>query len=410
MASTRPPFAIIGAAGAALSAIFAAISTHDYAQHLDRQLHAVHCSFIPGMMGDDSGKNACSAAMYSPYSAVLRSSYWGGIPLALLGLGTFAFVLVASLYLARKRPTQSELYAYAGLSLVPLLSSLVMFFISMTKLGEFCKLCVGMYLGSAVIAYAGYLAFTRAREPMEMAAGGSQPPSAVSATPAWMPALAAAVGLGVFVLVPAVVYAGSIPDYTSKITGCGKLLEKEERHGALLHMKTTSPTRPAVLFEDPLCPTCKSVHERLVSEGIYDRLDVTSVMFPLDNECNEMLDRAMHPGACVVAKAVICGDKAGNSRQILEWSYEHQADLVKAGKQSKDAIRSLVRAKFPDVDSCIDARETKQRLDRMLQYAVTNKIPIMTPQVYLDSTRICDEDTDLGLSYTIKKLAPEVMP
>lgn len=406
MASTRPPFAILGAVGAGLATVFAAISTHDYAQHLDRQLHAVHCSFIPGAMGDE-GKNACSTAMYSPYSAVMRSSYWGGIPLALLGLGTFVFVLVASLYLARKRPTRAELYAYAGLTLVPLLSSLVMFIISMSKLGSLCKLCVGMYVGSAVIAYAGVLAFQRAREPQE--SFGSQPPPA-SPLSNWIPAATAAVGLGLFTLVPALVYAASIPDYSSKMMGCGKLLEREEKHGALLKMRTTNPVKSALMFEDPLCPTCKSVHERLVSEGIYDRLDVSSAMFPLDNDCNEMLDRAMHPGACVVAKAVICGDKAGQSRQILEWAYEHQEELVKAGKLSKDSIRSLVRGKFPDVDACIDAKTTKQRLDQMLQFAVTNKIPVSTPQVYLDSTRICDEDTDLGLSYTMKKLAPEVMP
>ncbi len=389
-----------------MATVFAAISTHDYAQHLDRQLHAVHCSFIPGAMGDE-GKNACSEAMYSPYSAVLRSAYWGGIPLALLGLGTFAFVLTASVYLARKRVSRAELYAYAGLSLVPFLSSLVMFMISMSRLGSLCKLCVGMYVGSAVIAYAGFLAFQRANAPDEV--GGSQPPPGGTLSK-WLPAGVALGGLGFFTLIPALVYASSIPDYTAKMNSCGKLLEREEKHGALLKMQTSNPVKPALLFEDPLCPTCKSVHERLVSEGIYDRLAVSSAMFPLDNDCNPMLDRAMHPGACVVSKAVICGDKGGQSRAVLEWAYEHQDDLVKAGKSSKEAIRAMVRAKFADLDSCLDAKATEQRLNHMLQFAVTNKIPVSTPQFYVDSTRICDEDTDLGLSYTIKKLAPEVMP
>ena len=407
MASTRPPFAIIGAVGAALATVFAAISTHDYAQHLDRQLHAVHCSFIPGAMGDE-GKNACSEAMYSPYSAVFRSSYWGGIPLALLGLGTYALVLAVSLYLARKRATAGELYAYAGLAAVPLLASLVMFSISLSRLGSLCKLCVGMYVGSAIIAYAGVLAFQRARRPDDVAGGSVAPSANTLAT--WLPAGLVVAGLGLFTLVPALVYASSIPDYSSKISSCGKLLEREEKHGALLKMQTSNPVKPALLFEDPLCPTCKSVHERLVSERIYDRLAVSSAMFPLDNDCNPMLDRAMHPGACVVAKAVICGDKNGQSRAVLEWAYEHQEELVKAGKLSKDAIRSLVRGKFPDADACIDAKATEQRLNHMLQFAVTNKIPVSTPQLYVDSARICDEDTDLGLSYTIKKLAPEVMP
>ena len=62
-----------------------------------------------------------------------------------------------------------------------------------------------------------------------------------------------------------------------------------------------------------------------------------------------------------------------------------------------------------EVDSCIDAKTTKIRLNNVLQYAVSNHVPVSTPQLYLGEQRICDEDTDLGLRYTLGQLAPEVL-
>ncbi len=117
----------------------------------------------------------------------------------------------------------------------------------------------------------------------------------------------------------------------------------------------------------------------------------------------------MHPGACVVAKAFLCADKDGKSRQVLDWSYENQDELAAAGKQSKDAIRAKVKARFPDLDKCIDAKETQQRLDYILQFAVDQKLPVMTPQFFLGDTHVCDEDTDLGLTYALRQLAPKVL-
>jgi hypothetical protein len=106
---------------------------------------------------------------------------------------------------------------------------------------------------------------------------------------------------------------------------------------------------------------------------------------------------------------VLCGDKTGNrSREILEWSYANQEELTGLGKAGKDVLRAKVKARFPEVDACIDAKETKQRLEQILQFAVTNKLTLSTPQFYLGDTRVCDEDTDLGLRFTVGHLAPQV--
>ena len=46
----------------------------------------------------------------------------------------------------------------------------------------------------------------------------------------------------------------------------------------------------------------------------------------------------------------------------------------------------------------------------LLRFAVDNKIQISTPQFFLGESynRVCDEDTDLGLRYTLGIVAPRL--
>ena len=144
--------------GSLLGLVFSYNSTVDYAAHLDRRLHDVHCSFIPGAP-PTSEAEACRAAMYSPYSAIMRDSLWGGIPISVFALGAFAFFASFALYLmlAGRKASRSNVMMYAAVSVTPLIVSVVMFTISVTKLGTLCKTCVGTYIASALVATGGLL-------------------------------------------------------------------------------------------------------------------------------------------------------------------------------------------------------------------------------------------------------------
>ena len=39
-----------------------------------------------------------------------------------------------------------------------------------------------------------------------------------------------------------------------------------------------------------------------------------------------------------------------------------------------------------------------------MRWAVANQLPVMMPQVFVDGVKLCDEDTDLGLDYALKRL------
>src|SRR5262249_55072195 len=146
--------------------VFAVYSTYDYIQHLDRQMHAVHCSFIPGAPASDDADNACKTALFSPYSAIFRQTYWGGVPISLFAVGAFGFFAAFGAYLFALRERVPPIaYAFIGVAAFgPLLASLVMFVISATKLHAFCKLCVGIYVSSMALATGGGLAIAHLRK------------------------------------------------------------------------------------------------------------------------------------------------------------------------------------------------------------------------------------------------------
>jgi uncharacterized membrane protein len=387
--------------GSLLGLVFSYNSTIDYAAHLDRRLHDVHCSFIPGAPATAEAE-ACRAAMYSPYSAIMRDSLWGGIPISLFALGAFAFFAAFSVYLllAKEKASRVNVMLFATVSVTPLLVSIVMFTISVTKLGTLCKTCVGTYIASALLATGGLLSLKSLKTQTEgVSRPFGQPLSAVF----WF------IVLGVVTLLPTLVYAAAAPDQRPYLGKCGELKKPEEPSGALIRFRGARAVQPALLFEDPLCPTCKALHERLLGEGVLERLDVTLSLFPLDSNCNWMLsDNSLHPGACVVARAIICAK--GQERQMLEWAFAEQESLAAAGKMGEQAIKSRISQRWgSSILSCIDGRDAKATLNKHLHFAAENNVPVSTPQVFLGKQRLCDEDTDLGLRFTLKQLAPEVL-
>src|SRR5262249_9214619 len=145
------PWHIVVLAGAFIGLVFAALSTSDFVQHLDRQVHSVHCSFIPGA-GKETGETGCHVAMMGSYSSVMRSRVWGGVPISLPAMCVFAFILLYAtdlLITRRKYDPRATLFLVAACAL-PALVSLIMLIVSLSKLGTTCKLCVCIYVASAM--------------------------------------------------------------------------------------------------------------------------------------------------------------------------------------------------------------------------------------------------------------------
>ncbi|MEY4513024.1 MAG: hypothetical protein RLZZ450_5146 [Pseudomonadota bacterium] len=388
-------FLIMALVGSSLGLIFSAVSTYDFVAHLDRQVHGLHCSFLPGLGAPDvSGATGCHVTMMSPYSSVLRETFWGGIPITLPAMAVFAFLLFwgLSVWLTDRLADTRATGFYVIASLVPVVASLGMATIAVRELSTFCKICVGIYIASALTALGAFITYRRAER------------SAPAREPLSYGGLGVAFAIGcLFVGTATVAYAVQAPDFSRYVGSCGSLPKPADPQHALLTVgsKTGSPVLIEVL--DPLCPACRGFEQRLAHLALGKQAKRDVLLFPLDNSCNWMVDRAVHPGACAISEALLCaGDTADD---VLAWAFREQETIVAAERAEKGAAAKLAVAHFPSLTGCIGSSKVRARLNKALRWAVDNQLPVLTPQLYLEGKRLCDADTDLGLDYMLTRLS-----
>ncbi len=215
-------------------------------------------------------------------------------------------------------------------------------------------------------------------------------------------AVAFAVGV-VFVVTPVLVYASSAPDFEHYMGSCGTLEHPEDEGNVFVGLG--SQTREVSMIEilDPLCPACRGFERRFSEHRAASEVSRRVVLFPLDHACNWMIRESIHPGACLVSEAVLCAE--GDADEVLEWAFDHQAQIHAAAEDGGDtAVGRILRERFTSLASCIGSPAAEARLNRSLRWAVANHLPVLTPQVYVQGTRLCDEDTDLGLDWALSRL------
>ncbi len=404
----RPhPFTIIVAVAAILGFVFAAFSTHDFVAHLDRQVHGINCSFLPGITAADaSGASGCHTTMMSPYSSVFRQTIWGGLPISLPAMSVFAFLAFAAIALIlakRQADPNATGFLLAG-TLLPVAASLAMGYLSLVKLGAACKMCIAIYAASAVVFVFALLLFIRAVRSAKagVPAGSAERTVAESPPPISFAVLAIAFAVGVaFVLVPAVVYAAAVPDFSRYVGACGRLPHPEDPNHVLISLGGRGDV-DAVEVLDPLCPSCKAFEQRFRASDLQDRMRRQALLFPLDNECNWMVPETMHPGACAISEAILCAED--DADEVLAWAFEEQDAIKEAATANPGAAARMAGQRFPQLRRCIGSAVVRAKLNRALRWAVANQLPVTTPQVFVEREGLCAEDTDLGMDYALSRL------
>jgi uncharacterized membrane protein/protein-disulfide isomerase len=389
-------FLIVALIGSTLGFVFAAVSTYDFVAHLDRQVHGLHCSFLPGIgTPDASGASGCHLTLMSPYSSVLRDSVWGGVPISLPAMAVFAFLGFwgVLLWIMRRTHDPAATGFYALASLVPALTSLVMAIISVRELSAFCKLCVGIYL-SSLLCFVGAVGLWRAAE---------RAPLLEARETFSMGALAVAFAVGcLFVGSSVIAYAASAPSFDKYVGKCGSLAKPQDPQKVLLPLGAQTGSVDVVEVLDPLCPACRAFERRFDKLSQAEHARRRALLFPLDNQCNWMVDSAVHPGACAISAAMLCAGE--EAERVLAWAFGEQENIVAAERAKQGSAARLAAARFPQFASCIGSSKAKARLNRALRWAVDNQLPVLTPQLYVNGTRLCDADTDLGLDYMLSRL------
>lgn len=383
------PWLVVVAIAALLGAVFAAVSTADFIAHLDRQVHAIHCAFIPGVDAK-LGDSGCRVAMMSMYSSFFRTELWGGIPVSLGALAVFAYLTFQATNFVFEVPiTRRHTGFLVAATLLPISMSAIYGFISITALDSVCKLCVGIYAASAVAFGCALAAHAKAR-----------PERAFDSAWGWYTSwfLQGVVYVGIL----AAVYVLFAPVNERSVAGCGTLTKKRDPARVITQMGGRIGTTRAIAVIDPLCPACRAFDRRLHASGLLDRLEVSALLFPLDSTCNWMVEESIHPGACAVSEAMLCQPRL--APHILAWAYGRQEELLALGKGDPRRLRKAIAGRFPDVRRCLGSARVRNKLNKSLRWAVANALPVLTPQLFVEDRRVCDEDTDLGLEFTVSRM------
>src|SRR4029079_4459249 len=149
-------------------------------------------------------------------------------------------------------------------------------------------------------------------------------------------------------------------------------------------------------------PACKAFEQRLAASGLGDPLDRKAGVFPLDSTCTWMLTEATHPGACTISEAVLCaGDKAPD---VIAWAFEEQERVRTETRADPAAAARIVEQRFPELASCVGSPDARSRLNKSLRWIVANNIRVLTPQVFIDRAKLCDEDVDPGRDHTLSHM------
>ncbi len=403
-----PVLLIVALVGSAAGFMFAAVSTYDFVAHLDRQVHGLHCSFIPGLgTPDATGASGCHVTLMSPYSSIWRDSVWGGVPISLPAMSVFAFLFFWGLLLwlnQRSRdPRATGFYALAAA--LPALTSIIMGIISLRELDALCKLCMGIYISSAMVLVGAVGLAVSARNDRAEITGGGEAPEPREGMSLGALVIAFVVGC-LFVGTSVVVYAARAPEFENFVGACGKLARTPASAGDVV-VPIGSSTGAVQILEvlDPLCPACRAFERRFGELELSEQASRKALLFPLDNKCNWMVDSAVHPGACAISEAMLCaGDDA---EDVLNWAFDEQERLIAAEKAAPGSAEKAVTERFPSLASCVGSSKARARLNRALRWAVDNQLPVLTPQLYVNGTRLCDADTDLGLDYMLTRLVEQ---
>lgn len=396
---SRVPLALLLVA-ALFGCWFAGTSTSDFVEHLDREVHKIHCSYNPTAEVESTIESPCRTVMLSPYSSWFRQDYWGGIPVSLWAIAVFAFLAYRAAHLLiRGRPVRSEgLFLFAA-TLLPAGMSGMYYWLAVSKVGAICKVCLGIYWSSGFAALFGLMALL-------MSSGSDG-----KGIGRFLVGIVEGVA---FVGVLTMVYLGFAPKADANaggVKGCGTLAQPADDAGIMIAISPQSGGTPTIEVLDPLCPSCKAFDNRLKASELHAKLDMKAVIFPLDATCNWMVAQTMHPGACAVAEAMLCasGNVTGQGnpaegRKILDWAFKNQEDLTAQAKTDEPALRKRLETEFPAVKGCLGGNQVKNKLVKSLKWTVSNALNVLTPQVFVNGTRMCDEDTDLGLEYTLSHM------
>ncbi len=140
--------------------------------------------------------------------------------------------------------------------------------------------------------------------------------------------------------------------------------ENEKNIKSFPLMVIGNPNAPVTIheFSDFLCPHCSKAAV-VLDELVHDNPSTVKVVFvnyPLDKSCNRFMKRAMHRGACLLAKGAICAAEQDRFEEYQKTAFSKK--LKNPDREIVKNIASLSGLSVTRFEGCMDNPETGMEL------------------------------------------------
>ncbi len=308
-------------------------------------------SIFEGSFCDISAFLNCDSSAYAAISAI------AGVP-----LGYFGLVVGALVALGVVLPSTSFERTNKSISLVNAVGVVVLFIYTVFFLGSLCLLCSGFYVFSLV----SFFLFWKYGVDKEegFLAGWFRPSVRLLATFAVL-GLVGAYGFTFYTDARRLAQSGGVAARAVKEFYNLEMVDWPSFISPLWTVQSTEDFEDApiriVEYGDLLCSDCLILYRQLLElkaefEG---KMNVAFQMFPLEAQCNDVVEKDLHPGACDVSymaaydpdKFVVIHDEIFGNFRLARRQAEWRAELAR---------------RF-DVEAALTDSATIALVDRMIQ-------------------------------------------
>lgn len=296
-----------------------------------------------------NSKFNCEAVALSPYSELLGTpiALWGALFNGLILILLAGYAVSASQSLGRWATT---------LSLAGVVASVVMGFISITKMSTFCIFCISGYALSLITFFCLWKLSPKL-------ISGSDIKELFSSN------VKVLVGL---VMVPALAFLitdMNVREYKQAtrsllISSIQEWKENPVRDFSEFTGIKFGPDdakAKIVEFADYLCPHCAVAAPVLTAFAMsHPGVQLIFYPFPLDSQCNPVVEMSDGGIRCTLAKATLCVEKQGaNGWDAYHWAFDHFGDksILNISELSK-----MLNLNETELQTCIDSVEVAKAI------------------------------------------------
>lgn len=372
--------------------------------------------------GEDSAVAAvnqvCGDGQTSGCESVARSAYsaFAGFPLA--AWGSVFYLSLLFLVLLASQAGNDDALAWAGriacfAAAAALAIDVLLLGIQAVEIKAFCKLCIATYAVNGGILWAAWPARRSKASAGRLLASAwaLSTLASVGGVVGWNASLTerAARRAGAILGAPVSTSPASPEGARAEVQRLKEILDDPVKYTEYLADKSAKEFDAAVVqdidtrgvpfkgpadakirvveYSDFLCPACRAIAGAFKdflpqSQG---RISLSFKNYPLDKDCNDVIQQTIHPGACWVARGAICA--AGQGRF---WEYHDQVFEAPPNKpQRGDVLKIAGRAGLDAgaLATCLDAPGTDSQLKA--QIAEANRVGVHgTPTLFLNGKKL----------------------